>query len=615
RHPLALRLHRNTKVKAYLPKHIDWCKVIATNEIMDGDKKEEAKLAKASEDMKLSIMKEKFSAIVEFKRPCGNKHQGNFYYCTTCFNLFAHKDCVFLRKKLLIQNFRKDGFFHAHSLTLAYSFPKDDQKAKFDPRYCATTSKEASLNAIRLNQGTSTISKNYSDSKYPYVLHLPFSNTTDLLNHFVGESGSRAFETNLSNQFHRHPLSLVDTPSPTSSRITTSSIHDSMKMVEVPDTISHKYDKHQLTLRYFPVENHSGDYFCEVCEEEFNPNGVESDGECANCGEHLQDKLILKCLQCKFAIDIDCARKRHPLALRLHRNTKVKAYPKYIDWCKVIATNEIMDGYLAKASEDMKLSIMKDDKEKGKLVEDNEKGKVHDIQNRVGSVEVDLDMEIKAKQVDDQDDHDHDLDTLDLENIIKKLKENFGSKASKESKEAELKENEAKKAKKELKAKKANEAMLVELKAKKAKKAMLVEVFKFPVMKMMLKTLLPQLPQDTELPLPSLPQDLEFPLSQTSTRFRAPTASTSTISRAPTASTSTRFRALTASTSTRSKAPTTSTFTRSKAPNAFTSNAKAASTAPRGYRKIAMKGCVISLFAPNAPNALPHLATRKRKST
>ncbi|GJZ28528.1 zinc finger, PHD-type containing protein [Tanacetum coccineum] len=118
--------------------------------------------------------------------------------------------------------------------------------------------------------------------------------------------------------------------------------------------------------RYFPVENYSGDYFCEVCEEEFNPNGafyhcdqcvqsmhpaccvpilqketkythfypdigvaqfdnvkfgkkfmvnghphvvslcrgVESDGECAKCGEHLQYKLILKCLQCKFSIDI-----------------------------------------------------------------------------------------------------------------------------------------------------------------------------------------------------------------------------------------------------------------------------------------------------------------------
>nr|GEU74292.1 zinc finger, PHD-type, DC1 [Tanacetum cinerariifolium] len=65
--------------------------------------------------------------------------------------------------------------------------------------------------------------------------------------HFHGESGSSTFETNLTHPFHRHPLTLVDTPS---------------------------------------------------C--------VESDGECAKCGKDLEDKLILKCLQCKFAIDRDC---------------------------------------------------------------------------------------------------------------------------------------------------------------------------------------------------------------------------------------------------------------------------------------------------------------------
>nr|GFD19932.1 hypothetical protein [Tanacetum cinerariifolium] len=92
------------------------------------------------------------------------------------------------------------------------------------------------------------------------------------------------------------------------------------------------------------------------------------------------------------------------------------------------------------------------DKGKGKLVKDNEKGKeaehhhmkdngkgkVHDIQNRVGSVEVGLAREIKAKHVDDHDDDD--LDTFDLENRIKKLKEDFGrllkAKKAKESKKA-----------------------------------------------------------------------------------------------------------------------------------------------------------------------------------
>ncbi|KAI3760661.1 hypothetical protein L1987_51059 [Smallanthus sonchifolius] len=36
----------------------------------------------------------------------------------------------------------------------------------------------------------------------------------------------------------------------------------------LPRTIKHKYDKHPLSLRYYPVENHSSEYFCEICEDE-----------------------------------------------------------------------------------------------------------------------------------------------------------------------------------------------------------------------------------------------------------------------------------------------------------------------------------------------------------
>ncbi|GKF15856.1 hypothetical protein Tco_0057318 [Tanacetum coccineum] len=81
------------------PKHIDWGKLTVTQEIMDGyvmpkygktnwmedyswidiivddiydtfyrDEEEEAKVAKTSEDMKLSIMKEKFLAMVESEK-------------------------------------------------------------------------------------------------------------------------------------------------------------------------------------------------------------------------------------------------------------------------------------------------------------------------------------------------------------------------------------------------------------------------------------------------------------------------------------------------------------------------------------------------------------------
>ncbi|GKB20797.1 hypothetical protein Tco_0854720, partial [Tanacetum coccineum] len=241
-----------------------------------------------------------------------------------------------------------------------------------------------------------------------------------------------------------------------------------------------------------------------------------------------------------FLFRLFLSRRSHPLALRLHRNTKMKAYPKHIDWGKVIATNEIMDDVyeeeekkanVAKASEDKKLSIMKDkfvamvefekaivkdytklvvtdgmvgyvlekyentwkceDKISSIILEDlwlkygkNDKGK--------GAEHHHLKGKEKAKQVDDHDDDV--LDSLDLANRIKNLEEDFGrevkkAKEAKKAREVESKENEAKKAKEaELKAKKAKEpkeakkAMLAELKGKKAKepkeakKAMLAEL-------------------------------------------------------------------------------------------------------------------------------------------
>nr|GEW24609.1 hypothetical protein [Tanacetum cinerariifolium] len=221
------------------------------------------------------------------------------------------------------------------------------------------------------------------------------------------------------------------------------------------------------------------------------------------------------------------------------------------------------------------------------------KGKVHDIQNRLGSIEVDLVRSIKAKQVDDH--KDDDLDSLDLINRIKKLEKDFvrllkvkkakkakkakeAKKAreankAKEAREVELKAREAKKAKEaDLKAKKAKKAMLAELKAKKAKEAMLAEVV--------------QISSDED--------DDEDPTAPASIRSRASTAFTSI----------------------RSKALIAYTSIISKAPIASTSNAQGASTTPKGYKKIAMTGCVLALFALNAPTAPPSfLPTRKRKST
>ncbi|KAL8242820.1 hypothetical protein R6Q59_013122 [Mikania micrantha] len=133
--------------------------------------------------------------------------------------------------------------------------------------------------------------------------------------------------------------------------------------------IKHKCDKHPLSLRYGPVENHISDYFCEICEDPFNPwkwfyhctkcrqslhtscvpliiqyeqatyihkspvtgvykflnvkfggmfkikghphrltfvQGIHNDGRCHKCGRRLEEEMIFKCLECKFGLHYYC---------------------------------------------------------------------------------------------------------------------------------------------------------------------------------------------------------------------------------------------------------------------------------------------------------------------
>ncbi|KAJ0647413.1 putative transcription factor C2H2 family [Helianthus annuus] len=136
--------------------------------------------------------------------------------------------------------------------------------------------------------------------------------------------------------------------------------------LHLPKTIRNKYDKHPLKLSYSPIEDHKGQYFCEVCEEELDPGkwfyhcvecaqsihsacaplilqseqgvnslselegvykyinfkftgvrtrsfhqhpvsfapGTKNDGLCQLCGSELQSHLIWKCLDCSFACHV-----------------------------------------------------------------------------------------------------------------------------------------------------------------------------------------------------------------------------------------------------------------------------------------------------------------------
>ncbi|KAJ0669404.1 putative chromatin regulator PHD family [Helianthus annuus] len=134
----------------------------------------------------------------------------------------------------------------------------------------------------------------------------------------------------------------------------------------LPGKVKHRYDKHPLSLRYYPAENHSSKYFCEICEDELNPTKwfyhcnmcassmhtacaslklhcekpaffrnnvfryinvkfgvtreimdhphpvtlvrgwIEADGQCMACHRPLDDDFIYMCMQCKFALHRSC---------------------------------------------------------------------------------------------------------------------------------------------------------------------------------------------------------------------------------------------------------------------------------------------------------------------
>nr|GEW63132.1 peptidase C48, SUMO/sentrin/Ubl1 [Tanacetum cinerariifolium] len=252
------------------------------------------------------------------------------------------------------------------------------------------------------------------------------------------------------------------------------------------------------------------------------------------------------------------------------------------DWSKVERTQDLIDYVYAKYGNTWKESdeatdemlddlynfamMKKSKKRKAKLMVSDEmgKGKVEDLQNRVSKLEVDLAWALKAKQAEhdkgkakqaEHDLYDVDLDGLDLENIVKKLKEVFSrmlkAKEAKEAGEAELKVNEE----------------VVQVSSDKGFSGD-EDVVCFNDVKYSLT--------DTEIRMfkerPITSKSPPRQLASTSTRSRAHTAFTSTRSRASTASTST-FKA----------------STRSRFHIASTSNAQAAFTsASRVYRRIAM---------------------------
>ncbi|KAJ0639243.1 putative chromatin regulator PHD family [Helianthus annuus] len=210
---------------------------------------------------------------------------------------FIHSHCAFLPQKLPIQDTINDVFSHIHHLTLAYSFPIDDQRSKNWPRCrvcrqffddpnlwiykcekcryythldCATSRIEPFMSILK-SPGRTNYLPNMFNSFFLYMLlvydHLTLHccfhqvqtvKTTKMMNiliffishfqiHLIAllkhlfskEKGLSTLE--ISNKItykaqgviHKHPLILEDITIPTSSRIKSISYHDPMKRIQL----------------------------------------------------------------------------------------------------------------------------------------------------------------------------------------------------------------------------------------------------------------------------------------------------------------------------------------------------------------------------------------------
>ncbi|PWA47725.1 zinc finger, PHD-type [Artemisia annua] len=214
-----------------------------------------------------------FGRIVSACDACGEKHDEHFFQCIICPRYRIHVDCALLPAKLLIQHRNNETFTHSHPLTLAYSFPFTEKRARFHPlcrvcddtfnehlwiykcdncRYyvhvhCATSKRDAFMSILLPSSELSRSSsfsalvclgktfKNYKDDEHPNLLHCPFSDEGDnLLKHLLFNQKDAIVKHDgemLNHSSHQHPLILFDTQTSLANEVV--SLHDPMKKIQL----------------------------------------------------------------------------------------------------------------------------------------------------------------------------------------------------------------------------------------------------------------------------------------------------------------------------------------------------------------------------------------------
>uniref|UniRef100_A0A5B7ABQ0 Phorbol-ester/DAG-type domain-containing protein n=1 Tax=Davidia involucrata TaxID=16924 RepID=A0A5B7ABQ0_DAVIN len=103
----------------------------------------------------------------------------------------------------------------------------------------------------------------------------------------------------------------------------------------LPPTVRHRYDEHPLYLSYPPFQDHPDEFYCEICEEEIDPNLWMY--HCRDCDQSFHTKCIYKVeetLNFKFGETFKA--RNHPHPLTVVRENKRQSWcdrcSKYFDY-------------------------------------------------------------------------------------------------------------------------------------------------------------------------------------------------------------------------------------------------------------------------------------------
>ncbi|KAL8251846.1 hypothetical protein R6Q59_035539 [Mikania micrantha] len=230
---------------------------------------------------------------------CGEKHEGCFYQCVTCFNFLINFGCISLPVKLLLQT---KHFSHDHLLTLSYSFL--DLLYDFECRICVIEFEDDHF-IYKCSLGKTE--KNFKDVDYPNLLQFPLDVGSHVLSYQIKED-------TFAHIHHMHQTLLINESSVVS-------LHDPRKRIKLQCIVC---SRPIIKMPFFKCSTSKCHFVLHDCcnrlpQELTNHVGhrqhalkLYNNTECSFLFTCCICKLICngfsyRCNQCEYYIDVNCA--------------------------------------------------------------------------------------------------------------------------------------------------------------------------------------------------------------------------------------------------------------------------------------------------------------------